>query len=76
MRSRLQKRFCSLDCPEKERDATFAPVFSRQREALLAEAAVPEIAIPQNVEECLAGFHRLGAPGRPVARVIPTGRSI
>jgi ABC-type multidrug transport system fused ATPase/permease subunit len=42
----------------------FAPVFSRQREALLAEAAVPHIAIPQSVEECLAGFHRLETAGK------------
>jgi len=37
----------------------FTPTFSRQREALLAETAVPRIAIPQSVEECLAGFHTL-----------------
>ena len=43
----------------------FAPTFSRQREALLAETAVPHMAIPQRVEECLAGFHQLEASGRP-----------
>jgi ATP-binding cassette subfamily B protein len=43
----------------------FAPTFSRQREALLAEAAVPHIAIPQSIEECLAGFDRLEAHARP-----------
>jgi ABC-type multidrug transport system fused ATPase/permease subunit len=43
----------------------FAPSFYRQREALLAENAVPPIAIPQSIEECLAGFHSLEACGRP-----------
>ena len=43
----------------------FSPRFSRQREALLAETAVPRIAIPQSVEECLAGFQRTEVSGRP-----------
>jgi len=45
----------------------FAPTFSRQRDALLAETSIPPIAIPQSVEESLAGFRsveRAGASGR------------
>lgn len=34
----------------------FTPNFSRQKDALLAETAIPTVAIPQSVEECLAGF--------------------
>ena len=45
----------------------FAPTFSRQREALLAESSVPPLAIPPSVEESLAGFRAAtlaGARGR------------
>jgi ATP-binding cassette, subfamily B, multidrug efflux pump len=46
----------------------FAPTFSRQRLALLAETAVPRLAIPQSVEECLAGFRTSRPPSQPLAR--------
>ena len=42
----------------------FAPTFSRQRASLLTETAVPRVAIPQSVEECLAGF-RISQPSSP-----------
>jgi ATP-binding cassette subfamily B multidrug efflux pump len=45
----------------------FTPDFARQKKALLAESAIPTVAIPETIDACLSEFSDLG----PVLEVTP-----
>jgi ABC-type multidrug transport system fused ATPase/permease subunit len=48
----------------------FGPAFARQKEALLAEKAIPSVLLPPVVEQCLSMFGAAEMPGKAGARAL------